>query len=269
MGVSPYDGFSWKNVVGPVGSMLENYVKGGKALATGKPQDALEDFSPAGLKGLVRMVGNDGAIRDRMGNLVMEATGTEQALMATGFKPKRYNQALERKAMLEQADRVSQADQQDFHQTVADALASGNSQLVQQLLYTRQQQEPGYDVQVGIKKAAELVQNRVTPLDPRRTGGVASARSDASILRLYPQGTAPSEVQRLQSSTNLQQASGVPVRPPGPQQYRQAMMLDRLMQSSPTMTRAQAAAILERMSPSGARSSYLRFGENGLPQPSF
>ncbi len=263
MGVNPYNGFSWKNVVGPAGTMLENYVKAAQSGVRGDAKAVAEDLSPAGLKGLVRMVGNDGAIQDRMGNLVMDATPTEKTLMAVGFKPKRYNQALERKALLEQAEKVAQASAQDFHQTVADALAAGNSPLVQQLLYTRQQQEPGYDVQTGIRKAADLVQQRVTPYDPRRTGSVATGREASSILRLYPQGTTPSEVQRLQSSTNLQQASGVPIRPPGPQEYRRAGMMDRLMQANPTMTRATAAAILERMSPSGGRSSYLRFGEAG------
>jgi hypothetical protein len=263
MGVSPYDGFSWKNLAGPAASMLENYTKAGKNLLAGDLAGAVTDAVPAGLKGAVRLVADDGAVKDRQGRLLFEATAAEKVMLATGFKPKRYNQAMEQQKMVLQSERAADADSTRFHNLVADALQAGDTKTVQQLLYTRQGQQPGYDVQAGIRRAADIVQQRVTPQDPTRGASLANSQDVSQIARMYPRGTGPSEVQKLHSSWALQSASGIPVRPPSNQAFSQAAMLDALMQSNPSLTRAQAVAILARMSPSGARSSFMRYGPSG------
>lgn len=266
LGVNAYDGFSWKNLVGPAGAMLENYVKAGQDAVHGKTADVIEKASPSGLRGLVRMVQDSGAIKDRQGNLMFEATPAEQTLLALGFKPKRYNQSLERKALMAQAEKVAQVEGQEFHNQVADALQAGDSATVQQLLYSRQMQQPGYDVQAGIKRVVEIVQNRVTPVDPRRQGSLANAQQVGSIARLYPRGAAPTEVEKLQSQIPLLQASGIPVRPPSGNDFQRAALIDQIMQQNPSLQRSQAAAIVDQMMGGGA-SSYRKFGSQGpVPQ---
>jgi hypothetical protein len=262
MGVSPYDGFSWKNLAGPAASMLGNYVKAGKELVSGDVAGAVQDASPAGLKGLVRLIADDGAVKDRQGRLMFEANNAERAMLALGFKPKRYNQMMEQQKMLAMSEKASEADSARFHGEVADALAEGNSQEVQRLLYTRQMEQPGYDVQAGIRKAAEIVQQRVTPQDPIRGASLAN-QDAATIARLYPRGRGPSEVQKLQSSWQLQSASGIPVAAPTSRDFNHAAMLDAIMQANPKMTRVQAAAIAQRMSSRGAQTSFMRYGAQG------
>lgn len=267
LGVSPYDGFSWKNLAGPAATMLENYVHGAQQLVAGEPGKAVESVVPAGLRGMTRLINDAGAVRDNNDQLMFDANDTERTLLSLGFKPKRYSQFLERKALMQQAERIGASEQKTFHQSVADALQAGDTQLVQKLLYNRQLERPGYDVQNGLRQAVEIVQNRTMPIDPRRQGSLGGASELADIQRLYPRGAGVPETQRLQQGAQLAQLSGIPVPPPNAADFRIAYMVDQLMAQNPTMTRAQAVAVVQRMvSP---QTSYSRFGSVGPVVPGF
>lgn len=257
LGVSPYDGFSWKNLVGPAASMLENYTKAGQAAVRGEGSQVAESLVPTGSKALVRLLADDWQMRDRREQLMFEPTTTEKSLLALGFKPKRYNQYLERKALMEQAERTASQEQTRFHQDLAERLMAGDAAGVQRELYAKQLANPLYDVRAGLAQVVEMVQERSIPHDPRREGTLGSAAQRSDILGLYPPTVNTPETTRLEAGYQLESAVGIPMPPPSPAEYRQAILVDQLMQQNSSLTRPAALALVQRMLQ--PRTSYGRF----------
>jgi hypothetical protein len=248
LGVSPYSGFTWKNLAGAGASTLESlFVKAPGELVRGQVGKAFETAAPSGVKQLVRVINDDWQVRDYSERLVMEPSEAEKVMMAIGFKPKRFNQYMERQALIEQSELARSRETTRFHSDMADRLLAGDGNGVQSALYARQLEDNRYDVRAGLAKVVKMVQDRVTPVDPRREGTLGNAEDVEQILRLYPQAGGPTEMQRLESGRQLEQAVGIPMPPTGRDEYRRALLIDQVMQMNPMVSRAQAASMVQRM----------------------
>lgn len=253
LGVSPYEGFSWKNLIGPSASMMENYAKGAQHLAQGDVGEAVENFSPAGVRGMARLANDGWVVRDQNERLIFEPTGLEKGLIAAGFKPKRLNQYYEQQAIQLRSERNVQQERQDFYVEMAKFALRGEYQKVRDELAKKQREWAPYDVQEGIRRVTEVAQGMTTPRDLSR-----DAKQDT--VGLYPTPPVQSETQRLLSRQQLGQQLGLP---PSANHIalRAAQLVDQLRASNPNLSYQQALRMVEQaLHP---RSYRRRFGEVG------
>jgi len=250
LGVSPYDGFSWKNLIGPSASMMENYVKGAQHLAQGEVGDAVEKFSPAGTRGMVRMLNDGWVVRDQNERLIFEPTGLEKGLIAAGFKPKRLNQYYEQQAIQLRSEKNTQQERQDFYVDMAKLALRGEYQKVRDSLSQKQREWAPYDAQEGVRRITEVAQGMTTPRD-------LSRESKPDTLGLYPTAPVQSETERLVLRQQLGQQLGLP--PSSNHTALQAAQLvDQLRAANPNLSYQQALLMVEQsMRP---RSFRRRFG---------
>ena len=93
MGVSPYGGFDWKNMLGPAGDMLSRLlVKVPTDLSSGDVWGAARDAIPNNQVRRIAQLASDGwNIRNKDQRLNVELSDSEKVLMAAGFTPKRVH----------------------------------------------------------------------------------------------------------------------------------------------------------------------------------
>jgi hypothetical protein len=257
--VNPYEGFSWKNAVGPLAGVLENYVGAGQELSRGNLDKAVEKSLPSGLRNAAKLYLDDGAYRDANENLIFEPSQTERVMGAIGFKPKKLTQYYEQQAILRRAEEIEAYDMQEFHQGLAQQLLAGNNQAVQSALLERQQTSRGtYDIQAGLKRVVELAQAYVTPKDPVRSSSRAAAQSAQQVGMMYGRAEQPSEAESLQRRKRLESQILPGAGRMTPAEYRTATLVDQLLAANPSLTRTQALMMVERMTK--PQSTYRRYG---------
>jgi len=247
LGVDPYQGFSWGNVVGPGAQMIEGYIKGSQKILQGEFLAGAEKLSPVGVRGLLRLVGDNGEVRDSRDRLIFSPTPGEKVLMGIGFKPKRLNQYYELQSIKMRSEQVETQRLNDLHGEVADLILQGKTAEARDRLLNEAQRTPNYDPRVGLKRAVELAQEKTIPRDPTRTGLRTTVEERSRLSRLYPQQNQPGEVERLLQRLGMEREFRIP----GAGRVdrgtlREAHMIDRLMAQNPLMTRDEARQILQR-----------------------
>jgi hypothetical protein len=252
MGVDPYKGFDWKNVVGPGGPLLEQILlKPLQAASEGKYSEMATAWIPnSNTRRLVEEATHGWELRNQDQRLNLTLDQNEKVLLALGFTPKRVAEFRELDKMKKRAEAVNSLDQKKFNSRMADRLLAGDQETVTQGLLQRAGEVPNYDPREGARQIAELVQQRTIPYDPMRTGSRTSRSYTVGQLfdlqRSADQPTQqPLEVERYFQRLGLQQTLGFP-EPPSPGALREAQLVDMLQRQNPAMSRQEALELVAR-----------------------
>ena len=246
LGVDPYQGFSWKNVVGPGGSLLEQILlKPAQALAQGHPLDAaIEAFPNSNVRRLATLASNGWQLRNKDDRLNSELTAAESSLLALGFTPTKVADFRAQNEMKRRAEKVHALEQKKFHEDVAQMVVEGRVEDAQTALFHRAQSVEGYSPREGARRVAELVQQRQEPFDPYEKG--SRSGGTYNVAQLFPQPPASgSEVDRALQRSSLVQQLGFPS-PLSKTELAEGQLVDELRRMNPLMTRQEARQMLER-----------------------
>jgi hypothetical protein len=241
MGVSPYGGFDWKNMMGPAGDLMSRLlVKVPQKASQGDVWGAAREAIPNNQVRRIAQLAADGFnIRNKDERLNVELNASEKVLMAAGFTPKKVTDFRALDEMKRRAEKVHSQEQKTFHENMASLAVQGT-----QALWQRARSVANYDPREGARRVAELVQSRTEPFDPTRTG--SKVGKTYTVGRLYPHGEqSPPETQRLLQRWGLTQQLGFPQKLTRTE-IREAELLVQLMSMYPQMTRVEAKAMLDK-----------------------
>jgi len=163
LGVSPYNGFSWRNLAGPAATMLENWGKGVQQASEGRWGDAVRQAAPTSVKNVLNLVHDDWAIRDRAGRLISELTPTEKTLAALGFKPNKLANYYEEQSIMQRSEDRKQREVRDVRAEVAKLIAQGDVAGARRRIIEGIQEVGPYDPIDMAREAAQLAQEMTTP----------------------------------------------------------------------------------------------------------
>jgi hypothetical protein len=258
LGVDPYKGFDAKNLVGPIGNMVDNVVKAVQSASTGDIPNAMEKVMPSGMRGLFRMATESGDFRDAQGRLILEPSKLEQVATAAGFRPKALNQYFEQQALKLKSDEIAQRARQSLYNDLADKLLAGNTAAVRMGLMeeARSEMEAGnvFDPKEGLSRVVELAQARSVP--ETRTGMKGNQANEVAIGKMYEQRNPPrSEAELYMQRKQAEREVGIPgAGRVEPAKLRESQFIDQLMAQNPRMTTAEARMLFQRtMSKQGQR----------------
>lgn len=252
MGVSPYDGFSLANAVGPTAGIVQGWYKSLQALQQGEVGKSVENAVPNSIRKLVKLYRDDGDFRDDAGRLLVESSPAQQLSYAVGFRPVAVQELREKQRLINRSEEVAKGEMGRFHNELADQMSAGDVAGVRQALITKAQGDSTYDPRAGARRVVEILQARRTPVDPVRSGSRGNAAERERIARTYGtngnQRPAATEVQQLLERKQAEQM----LQMPGLGQVTRAemtvaQMIDRVMAQNPTMSRQTAQMVVDRL----------------------
>lgn len=251
MGVDPYRGFQWSNVVGPGGQLLEQILlKPWQAAASGDYEEGLIQAIPnSNIRRLAEFAHNGWDIRNKDARLNVQLDDSEKFLQAAGFTPRRVADFRSLDEMKRRSEHAAALRQKEFHEHVAEQVIQGDFQGASSGLLQHAQTTPNYDPRAGARRVAELVQQKTLPYDPLRQGSRTS--QSYAVGRLFDHADLQgrnkvSELDRLLRKQAVTQNLGFPT-PLSREEMRVAQLTDQLMQANPRMTRSEALALLARV----------------------
>lgn len=247
LGVSSYDGFQLKNLLGAPGGIVSNLQRAGSSAIEGNFGDALEQAAPTSIRNVVKLYRNGGEVRGAQDELLYSPNAAEQVAMGIGFTPKRLADMREYKRLSNQSDLAARSELTRFLNNVATLIEDKKMGEARQVLVDRERANPSeFSAVEGLRAAIDRLQSRTMPEDPRRGGSKLGASQRSDLLQSYGiQGPAPSEAQRLQNRQMYEQAFGLHGGVDQTDIVR-ATMVDQLMMSDPRMTRSQAREAVAR-----------------------
>lgn len=263
MGVDPYKGFDWKNIVGPSSGIVENYIKAAQQASQGQLGEAAMTAIPnTNVRRLAQLASNGWKIRNQDERLNVDLTTSEAGLQALGFTPRRVAEFQQLNAMQKRAEAVHSLDQKQFNESMAEKVMSGDITSVQSALLARAQSVENYDPREGARQIAQVVQQRTLPFDPTRTGSRTGRTYD--VGHLYPRtpDMSNTEVARLFQMHDLARSIGFPS-PVTKGETTEATLVDQLLATNPKMTVVEAKAMLTRVM---SRNPYLDRNPQGQTQ---
>jgi len=249
-GLDANRGFSYAQVFGAPGSILERWVKGTQDLTTGDTAEAVKQFLPNSVGNIVKLFNDDAKIRDAHGNLIYEPSQAQTVLAAIGFRPKEVAKYRDQQAMMTRADEVSKREQRAFHDNMADFLMRGQADFVRQALMQRQLVDENYDAKSGLRAVVESAQRKMFPAVPSTGGSREAIPSKEAIGATYPsaQQGQPSATALLEHRKQMEQSVAIPGSGQiHPREMQKAQIVDYLQKLNPTMSRLHAQALAERM----------------------
>jgi hypothetical protein len=246
IGVSPYDGFSWKNVAGPGASMLESWTKGAKEASSGHWYEALKNASPVMLRNIVKYYHDDAAVRDRAGRLIYQPTRSEKNAMLVGFKPAQAARQYEKQRLLEASEDKKNQEVADLRTEIAKLLVAGKVEAARSRLLNGIREVGPVDPRDLLRESAELAVRMQAPLDAH-VGSRANAEEAARIAALYGHVRGGSERGRVLKQASLERSMGLPfTQPPSLATLRTATFIDRYLEVHPRASYATARLAADR-----------------------
>ncbi len=247
LGVDPYKGFDWSNVLGPgAGFLSDTLLKPAQLAAQGHPELAAIQLIPnSNVRRLATLAANGWNIRNTDYRENLNLTAGEAWSQGLGFTPRRVHEFQELNAMKIRAEAVAALEQKKFHSDQAAQLMNGQVGAVRSALIQRAHDVENYDPTSGAKQIAELVKQRSEEFDPSREGSLSGGTYSVGQLFDNPNVESTSEVQRLRQKQALVQSLGF--RPSlGLSSLREAELVDRLVALHPGLNKLQAKVMLER-----------------------
>jgi hypothetical protein len=232
VGVDPYKGFSIAALAGAPGSSVEDFVKGLFALAQGDSV-GYQKMLPSVLKGPAALVQGEGDVRDNRGGLLQSLSPAERWMTGLGLPSSRIQRARDTADTLKKQQAQAQREKERMVDELAKLVRSGNTTEVQRRMLELRKSDPALDLRSLAKSVANRVQAQTIPYDVRRDMNVGA---DMAGL----QGRLPStEGLRRQVSYDVESSLGF-APSFNPQADAQAAAVDRLLDSNPFLTRAEA-----------------------------
>jgi hypothetical protein len=257
-----------EELLGPLGSLINSWTRSAQLAGQGRWDQAAIAASPNGIKGLLKMYVDQGAMRDPESRLVYQPTSGERILEGLGFRTRRMTDYYEEQQLKAQSELAASQEQQEFHRRLGQQLLQGDYQGVRSALLDRQRTSPPgtYDVLAGTKAVVQSAQDQSLPVDPTRSGSRVNASQISQVGQLFDRPQVPSEMQRLQQRIALQTHLGIPgAMGAAPTEFREAAMTDQVMQQNPTLSRVEALKMVERVL--NPRRYGLSYGPQALGSP--
>lgn len=257
-----------EELLGPLGSLINSWTKSVQFAGQGRWDQAAVAASPNGIKGLLKMYVDDGAMRDPEGRMVLQPTQSEKIFEALGFRTKRMTDYYEEQQIKAQSELAASEEQQQFHRQMGKRLLQGDFQGVRDEILARQRSAPPgtFDALQSAKSSVQSAQDQSTPVDPTRSGSRVNATNLSTIGQLFDKPNVPTEMQRLQQRMGMTMKLGIPgTMTASPTEFRQAAMVDQAMQQNPTMSRVEALKMVEKMMQ--PKRYALQYGLGGPPTP--
>lgn len=249
LGVDAYNGFSLESLVGPVGSVMKGFLRGGQELSQGHFADAAKAVLPRAYSNAIDLARYGNEVRDNQGRLVMTATPAEQARMLLGFKPYRLSQFQTMNSMVRQSETVAAKEHGNWLEDTARVLIDGKPEQVRAMVMERAKQY-GMNPRALAQRVVETAQELTIPYNPIDSGSMRNSQERQQIAESFKNAIPPrvQETKKLQQRASLERVVGIPQGgriTPG--EMRRAQMIDRLLQLHPTVSRDQAAMVVEGM----------------------
>lgn len=263
LGTSAYDGFSAGDIFGATGSVVENVAKGVTSLAKDRnPAQAMEDIFPVSMKKMIHLLRNEGELRGRNGELLIDANFGEKAAYAAGFTPQRVSKMRNFERL--QSRHEDKIRQQGIME--ADRLAelyAQNPGAAAQELSRQAQEDPEFQqakqmsnaeemqraFQASRRRAANKVAERMErknfAKDGGRSGTVKSTFGSPGVMNSMGQSPQATEAARLNHRIQVMLNLGVEPQM-NDRMFQRAQLIDALITKS-RIPRSQAAMIADQM----------------------
>lgn len=258
-----------EELLGPMGSLINSWTKAVQFTGQGRFDQAAVAASPNGIKGLLKMYVDDGAMRDPQSRMVLQPSTGEKVLEGLGFRTRRMQDYYEEQQLKAQSEMAASNELQQFHREMGKRLLQGDFEGVRSEILGRQRSSPPgtFDALASAKASVQSAQDQSIPVDPTRSGSRQSAAQLSSIGQLYDRPEVPSETQRLQQKVAMTARLGVPgTMSISPTEFRQALMVDLVMKQNPTISRVEALKMVERMMQ--PKQAVLGYGSQWMQQAS-
>jgi len=246
LGVSSYDGFSLPNLLGPSGAVFNGLVTGANQLASGNSGEALKSLMPVPYKNVIDLYNNQGAMRDKSGNLIYDPTRKEKILYALGLRPTAVTSFREAQRNVERMEASKTRENANFFGQLANQMQQGDTAGVREALNQKHAEDPMFDPVAGGRRVVEELEKRLYPIDLARTGSLAGASDRQRVQNQLQDRGLPTETERVQTKIALGQQLGLP-----PVQSRlqlnMASMVDHIRTMNPTLSRQEAVKMVEQM----------------------
>ena len=229
LGVSPYDGFSWENFLGPAGSILGNMFRAVRDFSVGDVAQAARRVAPTFARPTVEQLSG---LKTRTGEpLLPDMKTSEQILHVLGFRPKRLADVKRALIFSEKHDEAVRSQITHLHRNFAARLVSGEDPLIirHEIEEAAREFGPLYNVENAIRSVVDKAVEMRYQFDPSRSGMLASAPVRHSLAR--GAGIAPrSESEVWQQKRALEAAMGL-LRPLDIRSWFNAALVDNYVRA--------------------------------------
>ena len=246
MGTNDYDGFSLKALAGPTHSLVDNMVKGGRAISKGDFAKGAEEILPIGFKKAVSLAKNDGELIDNQGRKLVNLTPAERMSYLIGFTPSRVRKMRDIQAIQSRSREVASREDTRFLDELALKIEDNPEEVKRKLKEKEQETEGAFSAKAGARQIAKRVQERTFPQDLRQTATGRTGAYESAILQSsqFQQNGAATEMQKYQLEMQLMQSLGF-YQAPSRTRIANARAIDQVMAQNPYMTRAEAKRVLQ------------------------
>lgn len=251
LGTSSYRGFNWGDLAGPVGGMLENGFKSLNYFATGNTLQAASELVPRALRNAVLQTDmqhkyGDSGFRDSSGNLLYTPTPTEATAYKFGFRPRELSRRQQLKSALKTSnDLTTQANDRELD-GAAESLSRGDGSSAMRLAMDRMAADPTQDYKDVLRQVMDRAVGGQVEQDLLATGSKLNESERSHIVRTFGAdvNNRRSEVDLQKLRMQLATAIGDPSVAPNEQSFKQAAMIDALVQGQ-EMPRSQAVRLVQ------------------------
>jgi hypothetical protein len=247
MGVSPYEGVTPTSVLGPFGRMFDEGVAAGRAIGQGEWGQALEHAAPQGMKKPINLARNDGEIRSRDGQKMIEnQTPMETLGYAIGVTPTRLARSRRIKQIENAVAEKAKLDDAQFTKEVVALFQAGKIREARELLRMREELVPGYTHESGAAAAARLLEKHNFPYDPRDEASRRTGPDMEKLIRRQLTVPGSSAVKRYWSRKRAEMQLGVPGQGlPTESGLTQEILIDLMRKRDPRLQRTTGQQILK------------------------
>jgi len=249
LGFNNMDGFSGDKLLGPTASLFTSAMAGTRALVSGEPALAAQEFAPTGLKKAINLARNDFKITDKSGKRVVEdATLADKILYAIGFQNSKLSKNFSVDRIRKDNGALESKDTSIAVKRLAQIYKEDPARMMSEFQKTLKE-HPSREANAMGRAVADRLVDTTFPQDYRRDGTRGTASSDAKLLAMFGvQPSAPTELDRLRFKAQVLGSMGLDSRLT-PSEVQAARMLDQMMRQNRNLTRQGAKMILESQRP--------------------
>ena len=253
LGTSYYNGFSVKDLVGPLGGLVGNVAKAAGFAQQGEGLKAVHALMPNGMKNPYELAVtnakyDDFGFRDQSNRLIYQPNVGEVAGYAVGFRPTELTRRQNASRMLNEMELRDKAKRSADIDQQALKLLEGRTAEVQAWAREQTQKTPGSgfrEYQELLKAVSAAAVDMTNERDLLSSGSRRTAEDRRGVVETFGTPNRQNEQQRLMQSVKQEISLGLPVNARDvTRRTTRAMLVDQLVKER-GMTRSQALQLVE------------------------
>ena len=244
LGLDKYKGFSWDNVVGPGGDLLQNWIvkTPQKVAEEGLARGMVQAIPITTVRNVLNLALDGWDVRKRE-KLLVGLTQEEALLNALGFTPRKVAMRQQLNNMAIRAEKVVALEQRQFTTDMAKLAKEGRFAEVRQALFERARKVPNFSPREAATQIAKTVVDQMLPVDPLR--GKTLIGAPYEVRKLFPPGEEVSEMARLRLQHAVVARLGFPPSLTSTE-LTEAQMVDQLRALYPDLGYEEALLLVRR-----------------------